>query len=85
MPLPKAHLFFDHREVESRLDETVDALAQSRISLQRSNEALIRSKRDNDHQRQQLAEFRRAIGLLETPLSPASASLVNSCDGVTRP
>ena len=63
MSLPKAHALFDHRAVESRLDETVDALARSRLSLRRSNEALIRSRRNNDDQRRLLIEFRRVAKL----------------------
>jgi len=50
-------------EVQSLLDETVEVLASSRISLRESSESLIRAERDNDQQRKQLAESRRLIAL----------------------
>ena len=58
-------------EVQALLDETVDALARSRVSLQQSKEALIRANRDNDIQRAQLAELHRSISAL-IPRSPFS-------------
>ena len=65
MPLPQAHPWHLSRdpEVQNLLDEIVDVLTRCRISLQQSDGALIRADRDNAHQRKQLAEFRRAIGL----------------------
>jgi len=50
-------------EVQSLLDQTVEVLASSRISLRESSESLIRAERDNDQQRKQLAESRRLIAL----------------------
>jgi hypothetical protein len=63
MPLPTAHPWHLSRDpdVQTLLDETVDVLARSRVSLRRSSEALIRADRDSAHQRKRLTELRRAI------------------------
>lgn len=66
MPLPTAHPWHLSRdpEVQTLLDETVDVLARSRVSLRQSSDALIRADRDNAHQRKQLTELRVAISMV---------------------
>jgi len=63
MPLVEAHPWHLSRdpEVQTLLDETVDALARSRLALAQSSDALIRADRENAHQRKQLTELRRAL------------------------
>ena len=66
MTLQNAHPFRASHDpdLQTRLDQTNDALASSWASLRESSDALIRAKRDNDYQRQKLAELRRAISAL---------------------
>ena len=65
MPLPPAHPWYLSRdpEVQTLLDESVDVVARSRVSLRKSNEALIRADRDNSYQRQQLEQSRRTLSM----------------------
>jgi len=65
MSLPQAHPWHLSREpeVQTLLDETVDVVARSRVSLRQSNEALIRADRDNSYQRQRLEQSRRILSM----------------------
>jgi len=66
MPLPQAHpARLADRELQRLLADSAEALVRSTARLRESQAALIRAHRDNDHQRGQLAEFRRAISLLK--------------------
>jgi hypothetical protein len=66
MPLSQAHpARLADKELQRLLADSGQALARSTARLQQSQAALIRAHRDNDHQRGQLAESRRAISLLK--------------------
>lgn len=62
MALPKAHpTRLVDQELERLLALTARVLAQSQARLREADDGLFRANRDNNHQRTQLAEFRRAI------------------------
>lgn len=63
MSLVEAHPWHLSRdpEVQTLLDETVDVLARSRVSLRQSSDALIRADRHNAQQRELLQVSRRVL------------------------
>lgn len=72
MPLPEAHPMYPSRdpEVQSLLDETVDALVRSRVSLRKSNGALIRADQEHAQHRKQLEDSRRTLSAPASALRP---------------
>lgn len=76
MPLPEAHPRYRSRdpEVQSLLDETVDALARARVSLQNSNGALIRADQENAQHRKQLEDSRRRLNMPASPLTAGAST-----------